>query len=176
MGYFDVTLVLLKTKKDPGSFLAEFHKELRIINVTLEKDENDIIFNDSITDEEKEPFELNESMTDDEVLDLLCSWKGLGLLSYRHPDLSLPFSINYLTWDDKNIDGFDIGLYGKEFRNEEDEERHKTFVTKIGSLVDFETIIGDIGNTSEKYINLRQDLSQVKEIIKHNTFDIDIRQ
>jgi hypothetical protein len=176
MGYFHTTLVLFKKKKDPKSFLENFHNSLKNIGITLEKDEHEIIvFNDSRTEEEKEPIELQELMTDEAVLHLVAAWKGLGMLSYRHPDFRFAFSINYLTWDDEAVDGFDIGFYGKELKTKEEEERHQDIILEIGKLVDYEYIVGDIGNTSNKYIDLRKDLNVIKKFIQKNSFEIDIR-
>lgn len=177
MGYFNLTLVLFKEKKHPKTFLVDFHKKLKTISIILEKDDYEIIvFNDSIQGEEKEPIELNESMTDEDVINLVCFWKGLGMLSYRHPNFRYAFSINYLTWDDKFIDGFDIGFYSSEFRTNEDDKNHRKIISEIGNLVEYECIVGDIGNVSNHYIDLKQDLTKIKEIIKNKTFDIDSRK
>lgn len=78
MSSFDMTFFLLKEKKKPKSFMIDFNEKLKSINVLLEKNDYEIIvFNDSRDEEEKEHIDLNESMTDEEIIDLVCSWKGL---------------------------------------------------------------------------------------------------
>ena len=111
MSWFDVTFVLLKEKVDPLPFLVDFHKELAAINVVIDKSDQEFItFNDTKAGEEKEIVELNESMTIEEIIRQLCSWKALGLICYRHPDFKFPVSIHYLTWDERSLEGLRSGL------------------------------------------------------------------
>ncbi len=89
----------------------------------------------------------------------------MGLLSYRHPDFNFPISINYLSWDDCHIQGFDIGFYGAEFKNSESSEKQQNLIKSIKELDNFEAVVGDIGNSSVDYINLHLPLSEIKEQI-----------
>jgi len=173
MSSFDETLFLLKEKKEPKSFMMNFNEKLQSINVLLEKGEYEIVvFNDSRNDEEKEHMYLNESMTDEQIIDLVCSWKGLGLISYRHPDFSMPLSINYLTWDDEDIYGFIISFAGNDIVFEE--EKHKKFISKISEFIDYEYIVGDVDNFPGTYIWL-QSLDKIKELMLNISFKIDSR-
>jgi hypothetical protein len=166
MGYFDTTLFLFKEEKQALSFLPNFHQQLVSLNITPELEEGTIIvFNDLRSGEEMDYIELESDISESELLQLLCSWKGLGLLSYRHPDFSFPFSINYLSWDDSRIQGFDIGFYSGEFKNSESSEKQQKMIKSIMELDDFEAVVGDIGNSSVDYINLRLPLSEIKELI-----------
>lgn len=174
MGYFNTTLVLLKKTETPEVFLLNFHEKLKAIGVILQKSNDEIIvFNDSCSGQEKEPFQLNESLSDIDIIHKMTEWKSLGLLSYRHPNFNFAFTINYLTWDDTFIYGFDIGFYSKEFKTTLDTIKHRDFITQISNVIDYEFIVGDIGNVSEDYIDLKQSLPAIKEIIKNKSFDID---
>jgi hypothetical protein len=175
MSYFDGTLVLLKEKQEPKSFMIDFHEKLKSIDVMLVKDEYEIIaFNDSRSEEEKEPIRLNESMTDEHIIDLVCSWKGLGLLSYRHPDFKFQLGVNYLTWDDKYIYGFEISFAGNDLVYE-GSDKQKDLIFKISKFIDYQYIVGDIGNTSKNYISMEKSLDEIKEHILNNSFKIDSR-
>lgn len=47
MGSYNTTLVLFKEKQDPKTFLSDFHKKIKDMNVVLEKsDYHRIVFND----------------------------------------------------------------------------------------------------------------------------------
>ena len=83
MGYFDCTLFLFKSKKEPQSFLHKFHNQLNSLNMEPELEEGSlIVFNDLRNGAEKDYLEITQSISSDELLELLCSWKGLGLLSF----------------------------------------------------------------------------------------------
>jgi hypothetical protein len=175
MSSFDVTLFLLKEKKEPRSFMIDFNEKLKSINVLLEKNDYEIIvFNDSRNEEEKEHIYLNESMTDEEIIDWVCSWKGLGLLSYRHPDFSMPLSINYLSWDDEYLYGFDVGFASTDtvFKK----EKHEKLMAKISEFIDYEYIVGNVENLDLPGNNIGlQSLDKIKELILNNSFKIDSR-
>lgn len=175
MSSFDMTLFLLKEKKEPKSFMIDFNEKLKSINVLLEKNDYEIIvFNDSRDEEEKEHIYLNESMTDEEIIDFVCSWKGLGLISYRHPDFRMPLSINYLTWDDEYLYGFDVGFASNDtvFK----EEQHKKLMIEISEFIDFEYVVGNIDSLDlpGEDIGLLS-LDKIKEQILSKSFKIDSR-
>ncbi|AWH86487.1 hypothetical protein HYN59_15830 [Flavobacterium album] len=177
MGYFNVTLVLLRESRDPKIFLPDFHEKLKLIGVTPEINKYEyLVFNDSRDDDEKDPIELYETMTEATVLDMLCSWKGLGLLSYRHPDFSFPFSINYLSWDDVTLGGFDIGFYNKEFYNQDAGTKHEKLIREIGTIADYKYIVGDIGMASDNCIESHLTLAETEAFIESHTFEINIRR
>ena len=55
MSYFNGTLLLLKEKKEPKSFMLDLNEKLKSINVLLPKSDYEIIiFNDSRNEEEKD--------------------------------------------------------------------------------------------------------------------------
>ncbi|MDX1958648.1 MAG: hypothetical protein SFU98_08755 [Leptospiraceae bacterium] len=115
MGWFDVSLVLLKERKIPKSYLLDLHRKFETISLDLEIDNEEfIIFNFTRDEKEKEIRYLNHSMSVNDVIGALCEWSGLGLLSYRHPKFNFPITICYRTWDDKLLDGFTIGFNGHE--------------------------------------------------------------
>ncbi|MCS4301036.1 hypothetical protein [Chryseobacterium sp. BIGb0232] len=175
MSNFDETLVLLKEKKDPKSFIMDFNEKLRSVDVLLEKDEDEIIvFNDTRHEEEKDYVELDESMTEEQVIDLICSWKALGLLSYRHPDFRLQIGINYLTWDDQSLHGFEISFSDKDLAFD-GTDRQTELILKISQLIDYEYIVGDVGHASRNYISMEESLEKIKEHIMSNSFTIDSR-
>lgn len=79
MGSYNTTLILFKEKQDPRTFLFDFHQKIKNINILLEKDDyRRIIFNDKRDGKEQESIELDKSMTDENIIDLVCSWGGLG--------------------------------------------------------------------------------------------------
>lgn len=175
MSYFDETLILLKEKKEPKLFIMDFNEKLKSIDVLLEKDEYEIIvFNDTRNEEEKEYVELEESMTDEQIVDLVCSWKGLGLLLYRHPDFRRQIGINYLTWDDQYIHGFEVSFSNKDLAFEVT-DKQKELILKIAQFIDYEYIVGDIGNVSKNYISMGKSLEEIKEHIMNHSFTIDSR-
>jgi hypothetical protein len=175
MSNFDETLILLKEKKEPKLFIMDFNEKLKSIDVVLEKDEYEIIvFNDTRNEEEKDYVELDESMTDEQVTDLICSWKGLGLLLYRHPDFRFQVGINYLTWDDQYLHGFEISFSDKDLTFE-GTDKQKELILKISQFIHYEYIVGDVGNASRTYISMKESLEGIKEHIMNNSFTIDSR-
>ncbi len=174
MSYYNGTLTLLKEKKEPKSFILDFNDNLKSIDVLLQKSDYEIIvFNDSRNEEEKEPIELDESMTDEYVIDLLCSWKGLGLLTYRHPDFKFEMHINYLTWDDEYIYGVKVSFAGNDLVYGGDKQKELIF--KISEFIDYEYVVGDINENSQNYIDMEESLDEIKEHILKNSFKIDSR-
>ncbi|UKB82397.1 hypothetical protein LF887_15440 [Chryseobacterium sp. MEBOG06] len=174
MSYFNGTLLLLKEKKDPKLFILDFNEKLKSINVLLQKSDSEIVvFNDSRNEEEKEPIWLDKLMTDEDVINLVYSWKGLGLLTYRHPDFKFEMYINYLTWDDKYVDGFKVSFARKDTVFEDD--RHKELIAKISKFVDYEYVVGDVNEESQNYISMEESLDEIKQHILKNSFEIDSR-
>lgn len=174
MSYFDETLFLLKEGKEPKSFISDLNKKLNSINVVLQRSDYVVlVFNDCRNEEEKEPIWLDNSTTEEEVVDLICSWKGLGLLTYRHPDFRLEVDINYLTWDDKHLRGFALSFAGSDMIYKQDIQ--KKLISEISEFVDYEYIVGDISNVSKNYIRMEESLDKIKEQILNNTFEIDSR-
>lgn len=175
MSSFDETLVLLKEKKDPRSFMIDFNEKLRSIDVLLGRHGSVVvIFHDTQNEEEKEYIELDEPVVDEDVIGLICSWKGLGFLSYRHPDFKLGLGISYLTWDDEHVDGLLISFSNKDLYFE-GLDKQKELILKISQWIDYEYIVGDIGNTSGNYIRMEESLEKIKEHIMNNSFTIDSR-
>lgn len=175
MGSFEESLVLLKEGQEPKPFISKLHQKLKDIDFILEIDDYEyIVFNDTRDEKEKEPISLKNSMSENEVIHELCSWKGLGLLSYRHPNFQFQVSINYVSWDDILINGFTISFYGKDviFR----EKAKKDLLLEIANLVDYKYVVGDIDNTSKTYIHLEQKLPKIINYIENHTFEIDIRK
>jgi hypothetical protein len=175
MGWFDVTLVLLKEGQIPKPFLLNLHKKFEGINLNLIiEDDEFIIFNDTQDGKENEIFYLNNLMYLEQVLNHLCNWKSLGLLSYRHSNFRFPITIDFRTWNDNLLHGFTIGFNGKEaVLNEKTKEQ---LILDIINLVDFKYVVGDIANTSNTYINLEQSLPDIIAYIEKCKFDLDIRK
>ncbi|WP_300686885.1 hypothetical protein [Chryseobacterium sp.] len=175
MSYYNGTLILLKEKKEPKSFILNFNENLKSIDVVLQKSDYEIIvFNDSRKEEEKEPIELDESMTDEDVIDLLCSWTGLGVLSYRHPDFKFELGIDYLSWDDKYIYGFKVSFADNDLVYK-GYNKQRELISKISEFIDYEYIVGDINEDSQNYISMEESLDEIKEHILKNSFKIDSR-
>lgn len=173
MSNFDETLILLKVKKEPKSFIMDFNEKLKSIDVLLEKDEDEIIvFNDTRNEEEKDYVELEGLMTDEQVVDVICSWKGLGLLSYRHPDFRLQIGINYLTWDDQYLHGFEVSFSDNDL-SYDGADKQKELILKMSQFIDYEYIVGDVGNASKNHISMEESLERIKEHILNNSFRID---
>ena len=174
MGWFDISLILLKEKQDPRSFLLEIDRKLKAISVLLEVDDSDIIvFNDTRDEKENDVFDLNQTMSAKDIYGKVCDWPGLGLLSYRHPDFSFPITINYHSWDDHLLDGFTIGFNGHEVINKSVQKA--ALIIAIGNLFESKFIVGDIGNASGNYIDLDQTLKEVLSYIEQHKFEIDQR-
>ena len=175
MGWFDVTLVLLKERQNSKPFLVDLHRKLETIDFVLEiNDEEFIVFNDTQDRREKETVHLTSSMSVNEVLGFLWTWSGLGLLSYRHPKVEFPITLNFHTWNDKLIDGFTIGFNGREVLSKKKEKEQLIF--DISGLVDYKYVVGDIGNVSDTYINLEQSLSAIIQYIESQKFEVEIRK
>lgn len=175
MSYFDETLILLKEKKEPRSFIMDFNEKLKSINVLLGRHGSVvIIFHDTQNEEEKEYIELEKPVADEVVIDLICSWKGLGFLSYRHPDFELGVGISYLTWDDEYIDGFLISFAGREVMFE-NADKQKELILKIAQFIDYEYVVGDVSDTFGKYNITQESLDTIKNLILHHSFTIDSR-
>ncbi len=175
MGWFDEYLVLLKERQTPKSFIIDLHKKFETINLNLIIDDQEfIVFSDTRDQKEKDIFDLTNSTTEEEVVDLLCEWPALGLLGYKHPKFSSSVAIIYHTWDDNLIDGFSISFNGHEASVKEKET--KQLVIAISNLVDYRYIVGDIGKVSSTYVDLDQDLSAVINYIENQKFEIDIRR
>jgi len=176
MGSYNTTLVLFKEKQDPKTFLSDFHKKIKDINVVLEKsDYQRIVFNDKRNEEEHEPIELYKLMTDEDIIDLLCSWGGLGLLSYRQNDIELALSINYVSWDDKFIEGIEV-TFNRSYQNYINKNKIKDdVIIKIANCIDYKLVVGSIGDSEDEF-RTDLDLEYNLEYIKNKKFDIDLRK
>lgn len=175
MGWFDVTFVMLKERQIPKPFLLNLHKKFEEIGLVLEiEDDELIVFNDTQIGQENEPFYLNNLMSLEQVLDHLCNWPGLGLLSYRHSNFRLPVTIDFRTWDDNLLDGFTVGFSGREAVL--NEKLKKELISDITKFVDFKFVVGDISNVSSTYINLELGLPEILEYIGKSKFELDIRK
>lgn len=137
------------------------------------KDYGNIIFNDKRNDEEKEPLAFEDFKTNEEVIDILCSWEGLGLLSYRHADIEFPFYINYISWDDKYLQGMEIS-YKMSTENYTNRDNIRNIILRIIESIDPELAVGSIGNSEDDFrthLNLEYSL----KYIENKKFDIDSR-
>ena len=177
MGYFNKTLILLSEVQKPRKFLVDFHKILDSINLLPEIDEHEIIvFNDCRNGAEKEPIDLKSDMQLTQVIDLICSWKGLGLICYRHENFKFPIGINYITWDDQYVQGLTISVYGNDLITEQNQLDLNNLINNIINLIDYSFAVGDIGNLSKTYINLDQKIEEIIKYIELNNFEIDKRK
>lgn len=175
MGWSDITLVLLNERQMPKSFLRDLHNKFEEINLVLEIDNYEfIVFNDTQDEKIKDPINLNNSMSVDEVISLICDWPGLGLLNYTHPKFKFSISINYRSWDDKLVDGFTIGFNGHEMIYKE--KIKEQLILDIINLVHYKYVVGNIDNISNTYIDVRESLSLIIKQIENQKFEIDIRK
>ncbi|MFZ4929420.1 hypothetical protein [Chryseobacterium sp. Mn2064] len=175
MSNFDETFILLKEEQKPLPFITNLNKKLKTIHVLLQKSDYELVaFNDTRDEEEKEPIWLDESMTDEEVIDLICSWKGLGMLTYRNPDFLFDIGVAFMTWNDEHIQGIMISFAEKDTVFER-EVKHRELIVKISQFLDCEYVVGDIGNTSRSYISMEESLDKIKEHISKSSFTIDSR-
>lgn len=174
MGSFNNTLILLKNNKNAKEFLVDFHEKLLKINISFERNWRKIIFNDKRNGEEKKSVEFEDFHTDKEIIHLLCSWYGLGLLSYTNTDVEFPFSINYISWDDKHLQGIEISykLSAENYNNRENIKNK--IILKIIGFVDAELAVGSIGNCEDDF-RADLDLEYNLKYIENKRFDIDTR-
>jgi hypothetical protein len=173
MGSFNNILIKFKNKEEPSFFLEEFQKRLKEIGITFEKSGSYLIFNDLIDESEKDPIEVSDSINDKDVIKLLISWKGLGLISYRNKNVDYPFHINYLSWNNKDLEGIQISFKTSNKNYNNKNMIKDSVVMKIAKLINFEFIIGSIGD-SESDFNI-SDISEIMHYMKNRKFDIDIR-
>ncbi|KPH14706.1 hypothetical protein [Chryseobacterium sp. ERMR1:04] len=174
MGNFNTTFILLKKNEIAREFLFYFHEKLLKLDISLEKEWGRIIFNDKRNDDEKEPFELKNFKTDEEIIDSLCSWEGLGLLSYKHINIEFPFYINYISWDDTYLQGIEISFKGSAENYTNRDRIKNNVILKIAERVNFQLIVGSMGNSEDDF-RANLDLVYNLEYIKDKKFDIDIR-
>ena len=176
MGWFDKALVIFKEAQDPKSFLLTFHEKLKSTKLQLEIDDYEFItYSDTRDNQEREFEDLDEGMTVEKVIDLLCDWPGLGLLGYRHEDFAHSISINYLTWDDHLMHGFSLGFFGKEFLSDQSREKRDQLIRSISELVDYRFVVGDVGDLSKNEINTRDELPAIIAFIEQRKFELDLR-
>ncbi|WP_343664443.1 hypothetical protein [Chryseobacterium mucoviscidosis] len=175
MGSYNSTLILFKEKQDPKTFLSDFHKKLKEINILIEKNYYQrVIFNDKRNEEEHEPIELDRSMTDEDIIDLVCSWGGFGLLSYRHDDIEFTLSINYVSWDDEFIEGIEV-FYNASHQNYINKNEIKNdIIIKLVNCTDYKLVVGSIGDSEDDF-RTDLDLEYNLKYIKNKKFDIDLR-
>lgn len=165
MSFFSVTLLLFREKQTPASFLTALHRKLESISLAPDIDDQEfIVFNDTRSGQEKEHVDLHSSMQVQEVIDLLCSWPGLGLLSYRHPDFSFPITLNYHTWDDEHLQGITIGFNGHEASS--NMQKKDQLVAQVMQLVEYQYVVDDIDHSSCTYIDLSEDLATIIRTIE----------
>lgn len=175
MGGYNTTLILFKEKQDPRTFLFDFHRKIKDINITLEKDNyHRIIFNDKRDGEEREPIELDKSMTDENILDLICSWGGLGMLSYRHNDIEFALSINYVSWDDQFVEGIEVSFKASHQNYINKNKIKNNVIIKISNCIDYKLVVGSIGNSEDEF-RTDSGLANIFDYIEGKAFDIDIR-
>jgi hypothetical protein len=167
MGWSNSTLFLLKEKQKPKDFVTELVKQLKTIEWTLALSEESVCFNDSVSGEEKESIYFEEETSEQEIIDLLVSWKGLGMLVFFVPEFEFPVVVNFLSWDDISLEGFSVECNGKENLFFSTADKHKTIIVKISEFISFKLIVGDVEN-----YNYHNDLSAIHEKIKENHFKI----
>lgn len=175
MSYYNSTLILFKEKQDPKTFLSDFHKKLKEINILLEKYYyQQVIFNDKRNEEEHEPIELDRSMTDEDIIDLVCSWGGFGLLSYRHNDIEFTLSINYVSWDNQFIEGIEVSFNASHQNYINKNKIKDNVIIKIANYIDYKLVVGGIGDSEDDF-RTDLDLEYNLKYIENKKFDIDIR-
>jgi len=174
MGNFNKTLILLKKNENAKKFLVDFHEKLLKINISLKKDFGVVIFNDKRNEEENEHIELEGFKTDEEIIDFLCSWEGLGLLSYKNINIEFPFHINYISWDDEYLQGIEISYLSSAENYSNRNNIKNNVILKIIELVDFKVVVGSIGDSEDDF-RTDLDLEYNLKYIENKKFDIDIR-
>lgn len=86
----------------------------------------------------------------------------------------MPLSINYLTWDDEYLYGFDVGFASNDtvFK----EEQHEKLMTKISEFVDYEYVVGDMYSLDLPGGDVGLlSLDEIKGLIQNKSFKIDSR-
>ncbi len=181
MSYFENILFLLKKEQDPKSFLIDFHQKLHSLGITIDRDHSYVVFNDLKNEEEQEPAEIPENASDEEILKELYSWKGLGLLGYFRDGMDFYFSINYLSWDDAQIQGFDVGVQASfiSYVNERKRfDQFKQLIVDLAEVTEYEFFAGDlygldplpdyklIRNPDDYYKYVSGDLQELKAYLK----------
>lgn len=168
MGWSNSTLFILKEKQKPKDFVTKLIEQLKTIGWRLALKEESVYFNDSaVSEEEKEPIYFEEELSEQEIIDLLVSWKGLGGLVFFALDFEFPVSIDFLSWDDVSIEGFCIGFNGKDKILLYEREKHKNIIYKISEFVNFKLVVGNVEDYSYHY-----DLSTILQKAKENHFEI----
>lgn len=170
MGWFDQTLIILNEEQERNHFLASFHMNLASLNLKLDIGDDDFIcYNDTRSGEEKDCENLSERMNSEDVLKLLSEWSGLGILSYRHPNFSHCVTIDYLTWNDNQVQALVIGFNGKEVGFGSKEEKSLELIHQISELVAFKCVVGNIYD--DVSIDFNRDLSDILEYIRQTKFN-----
>lgn len=175
MGYFHQTLILFESPQDRIRWLPPFQEALRRISVVPE--ETDIVvLNDMRNGKEKEPVVTAEYMLPEVALAHVMEWPGLGLLPYRHPYFNYEIGINYLTWNDREVDGMAVSFSGKDLKTPDRWQRQRALIEEIAHLTDYRYVVGDIGNAAEIHLDFEQSKSEIEAIIRQSTFEIDLRK
>ncbi|MBC9812475.1 hypothetical protein H9Y05_08315 [Crocinitomicaceae bacterium CZZ-1] len=167
MSWSNGTLFLLKEKQNPKDFVTELIERLKTIGWKLALSEESVCFNDSVSGEEKESVYFEEETSEEEIIDLLVSWKGLGMLVFFVPEFEFPVVVDFISWDDVSLGGFTVECNGKDNLFFSAPEKHKSIIYKIAEFARFKLVVGDVENYSVHY-----NLSAILEKAKENHFEI----
>ena len=167
MGWSNSTLFLLKEKQNPKDFVTELIEKLKTIGWQLALREESVCYTDSISREEKESVYLEEETSEQEIIDLLVSWKGLGALVFWVPEFEFSVVVDFISWDDVSLEGFSVECNGKDNLFFSAPEKHKNIIYKISEFVQFKLVVGDVENYSIHY-----NLPVILEKAKENHFEI----
>lgn len=178
MSWSYCTLVILKENVPPKDYLFNFHRSLDSIGLQLEVDEYSLItFNDLVSDAEKDVVDLNKNMSQQDVIEQLCSWDGLGSLGYRHPNFRLPIIITYLSWDEQHLQGFIVSFSGKEKLTKPLHKLQDELVQEIVSFTNYDMVLCDIDDVADSlyYPSYTNDLEKVKAELEKLDFQIKLK-
>lgn len=138
-----------------------------------------IVYNDMRNGDEKDAEEIDETNYKNEalIIDKVCNWPGLAYITYLHPHFHFDIGINYLTWDDKHLQGLEISISGKEFgRTENSFENHRKFFEQLRNLVDYKYIVGDVSGANGTGVRVNKDLDIICKFIESHSFKMDYRK
>lgn len=167
MGWSNSTLFLLKEKQPPKDFINALIEQLKTIGWRLASTAEFICFNDSVNGVEKETVYFEEEFSEQDIIDLLVSWKGLGMLEFFVPEFQFPVVISFLSWDDVSLEGFSINCNGKDKLFFYSPEKHRGLIDKIAGFVNFKLVAGNVDDYS-----YHSDLSSILQKAKENQFEI----
>ena len=162
-------LFILERAEKKEVLLTKCHKALLHSDCQMEKEDSFITFNDGPNGESEDVLFLDDSFTDDYVLELLSDWNFLGSLDYSHNKLNVIISINYVTFDLTSVQIFDFGVPKTIIRNEMFEKSYREFLIKFTSEVGVSRFCYDVG-----HLDYTKDLNYVLSQLNDKKFEFDI--